>query len=69
MTSLTENRIRHHAIPKRHFSPLAWVALARQRRALRSLYDRALADIGVTRNAAEIEGQRAFWDVPHNWRG
>lgn len=44
------------------------VALQRQRAALRRLDDRALADIGLTRYAAEIEASRPFWDVPDTWR-
>ncbi len=41
--------------------------VARQRRTLASLDDRALKDIGVTRTEANIEANRSFWDVPDFW--
>ncbi len=36
----------------------------RQRRALRDLDDASLRDIGLTREAALREANRAFWDLP-----
>lgn len=45
-----------------------FIALWRSRRALARLDTRALADIGVTRDAADLEAQRPIWDVPHSWR-
>ena len=41
--------------------------LARQRRALAALDDRALDDIGVSRPQAVAEAARPFWDAPRNW--
>ena len=41
--------------------------VARQRRTLASLDNRALKDIGVTRTEANIEANRSFWDVPDFW--
>ena len=38
--------------------------LYRQRRALARLDDKALADIGLTREEAQIEANRPFWDIP-----
>ena len=38
--------------------------LYRQRRALARLDDKALADIGLTRDEAQIEANRPFWDIP-----
>ena len=35
-----------------------------ERRAVRDLDDRALKDIGFTRDDAVLEGARAFWDLP-----
>lgn len=43
------------------------IALHKQRRDLARLDDRALRDIGVTRNEAEAESTRPAWDVPHFW--
>ena len=44
------------------------IAVRRQRLALRSLDDDALADIGITKSQAEAESKRPVWDVPANWR-
>ena len=41
----------------------------RQRRQLAGLSDRQLADIGVTRNGAEAEAARPFWDLPADQAG
>jgi len=35
-----------------------------ERRALLELDDRALRDLGFTRDDAALEGARAFWDLP-----
>lgn len=40
---------------------LDWHERARQRRALLSLDDRTLRDIGVSRGAAAAEAQKPFW--------
>ena len=40
-----------------------WSDAARQRRALRSMSDEMLKDIGVSRTDAMREGGRPFWDV------
>jgi uncharacterized protein YjiS (DUF1127 family) len=40
---------------------LRWHELARQRRALLTLDDRMLKDIGVTRADADREASRPFW--------
>lgn len=45
------------------------IALARQRRALASLDDVQLADIGLSADDAQHEAGRAPWDVPAHWRG
>lgn len=44
------------------------VAVRRQRRALARLDDHLLEDIGVTREAAMEEAERAPWDAPGHWR-
>jgi uncharacterized protein YjiS (DUF1127 family) len=40
---------------------LRWHQLARQRRALLTLNDRMLKDIGITRAEAQREASRPFW--------
>ena len=54
------------------FNPIAllitWASLARQRRALAALDSTQLDDIGLTAQDAEIEANRAVWDVPSHWR-
>ena len=42
------------------------LAIWKQRNDLRHLSDRALADIGVTRQQAQAEARRPLWDVPTN---
>lgn len=42
-------------------------ALMRQRRALSKLDDAVLSDIGISRNAADSEARRPFWDAPDSW--
>ena len=44
------------------------LALARSRRALATLDDHLLRDIGLTREEAEAEARRDLWDVPLHWR-
>lgn len=44
--------------------PLRWIAVWRERQALVALDADALADIGVSREAAEAEARRPFWDIP-----
>lgn len=39
-----------------------------QRRALAQLSAAQLRDIGLTKDEAIAESQRAVWDVPHHWR-
>ncbi len=43
-------------------------SLARQRRDLARLDDRALDDIGINRTEAHTEASRPVWDAPVNWR-
>jgi len=44
----------------------AFVEVARQRRTLLTLDDRALKDIGISRADAHREGNRSFWDIPED---
>lgn len=47
---------------------LACYRVAKQRQQLRSLDDRMLGDIGVSRADVHRESTRPFWDLPQNWR-
>jgi uncharacterized protein YjiS (DUF1127 family) len=49
--------------------PGLWTLLTlwRQRRALASLDDARLDDIGLTRRDALREAQKPIWDVPRHW--
>jgi uncharacterized protein YjiS (DUF1127 family) len=42
-------------------------ALARQRKALATLDDAILKDIGITRFDAQRESARPVWDAPQHW--
>lgn len=44
------------------------LALMRQRRSLKTLDDRALEDIGISRADAQCEANRSIWDAPANWK-
>lgn len=44
------------------------LTLRRQRAGLRHLDAHLLADIGVSRQEAEAEAERPFWDVPAGWQ-
>ena len=44
------------------------LAVQRQRRRLRDLDDYLLRDIGLSRDEALTEAQRALWDPPGHWR-
>lgn len=49
------------------FSILRAVALIGQRRALKSLSDERLLDLGLSRAQAEREASRPVWDAPEHW--
>ena len=72
MSSLSTNSVRSvSARPSRHgILSLFGLAIAarRQRKALKSLNDAALRDLGLTRAEAEAEANRPIWDVPAHWR-
>ena len=53
------------ARPTRLFSfALKVLDVIQQRRQLAKLSDHYLADIGITREEAQIEAARPFWDLP-----
>lgn len=57
--------------PRRRFSMTSLrdlLSLRRQRCRLANLDDRALADIGITREQAQSEASRPIWDAPHFWQ-
>lgn len=43
------------------------IRLSHQRRALSTLSDAQLSDIGLSRDEAQAEARRPFWDAPENW--
>ncbi|MBV2358308.1 DUF1127 domain-containing protein [Thalassococcus sp. CAU 1522] len=45
-----------------------WRSVSRQRHALSRLDTAALRDIGLSREQAENEANRPFWDASANWR-
>ncbi len=61
----TASRDLIHRAPRDEFLRIlrVWLDVARQRRALALLDDRQLADIGISRNAADAEAARPFWDA------
>ncbi len=60
----TPRRIKRKALGTRILDLLS---LARQRRTLAQLDDRALDDIGISRSDAQTEAARPIWDAPENW--
>lgn len=49
---------------------IAWrmLSLYRERRALATLDDRLLKDIGISPAQAENEARRPIWDAPQHWQ-
>lgn len=43
------------------------ITLRKQRKALKSLDDTRLNDLGISRAEAMREARRPVWDVPNNW--
>jgi uncharacterized protein YjiS (DUF1127 family) len=67
--ALPHGRSARIALPRPSARSLAaLLGLARTRAALRSLDDRMLRDIGVSRAQADSEAARPVWDVPAGWR-
>jgi uncharacterized protein YjiS (DUF1127 family) len=51
--------------PRGVFALVAMVAsVRRQRKALRTMDDTTLSDIGLSRREAELESLRPLWDIP-----
>ncbi len=46
---------------------MSYFDLYRQRRALASLDEHMLKDLGITRHQAMVEADRPVWDTPENW--
>lgn len=63
MTFITDTRSAPRALPVLP-SLFAMIEVARQRGKLKSLDDRALQDLGLTRREALTEARRPFWDLP-----
>ena len=67
MTYLSNTRTKTAFRRTARVSLLDLFSLARQRRELANLSEHMLTDIGKTRNDAEVEARRGFWDVPDHW--
>jgi len=68
---MTQIAIARNCKPRRRSGlNVVWDALSlrRQRRTLARLDDRALADIGITREQAKAEAARLIWDAPEFWK-
>lgn len=68
---MTQIAIKQHCKPQRRFllsSLQDAFSLLRQRQTLAKLDDRALEDIGITREQAEAEASRSIWDAPDFWQ-
>ncbi|WP_050927595.1 DUF1127 domain-containing protein [Aestuariivita boseongensis] len=68
MTYINTHTARFHAPARKRIGLVSLLDLWRTRRQLKSLDDRALADIGLTRREADAEAARPVWDVPATWR-
>ena len=60
--SNTQHTSRH--APFSHISFMDMLSVYRQRRALARLDAAALDDLGITREDAQTESRRPFWDLP-----
>jgi len=67
MTQIAVSRTRRLVTPRRANWLERVISVARQRRDLGRLDDRALRDIGITRAQATAEAARPIWDVPNHW--
>ncbi len=68
---MTQITLTSHCTSHRRFSVTSlWdvLSLQRQRRSLAQLDDRALEDIGITREQAKTEASRHIWDAPDYWQ-
>lgn len=68
MTDLTAAHV-SRPMRRRTGGLLGYLDLYRQRRALAALDDTQLLDLGLTREEALSEANRAIWDAPHHWYG
>lgn len=67
-TSMTPSRVRQTRRPLTLLRRAAtFFALWRERRALASLDDHLLRDIGKTRAEVDREASRPAWDAPSRW--
>ncbi|MEX0286106.1 MAG: DUF1127 domain-containing protein [Paracoccaceae bacterium] len=66
MTHFADTR---SALPIRRNRPtlLQLMSIWKQRRQLRTMDERALNDIGLSRQEALMESRRPLWDVPAHW--
>ncbi len=67
MAILTLSRSSCRPVYPGRVSFFSLMSLARQRRALASLTQAQLDDLGLTRDQAMGESRRPFWDIPIQW--
>ncbi len=67
MTDFTSSAI-HSRPANRKSGIMGYVDLYHQRRALAKLDNARLADLGLSRQEADVEAGRAFWDAPQHWK-
>jgi len=67
MTSYSDTCSHHRASTRRRVAILDLFLVARQRRHLARLDEKALDDIGLSRSEAQTEANRRLWDVPSHW--
>ncbi len=69
MTALLRFASIRHVFPVRFMARLLdLLAVRRSRHSLASLDDHMLRDIGISREEAQAEADRAAWDVAPTWR-
>ena len=68
MTYINSHAAHIHRPARKRISLLSLLTLWRSRQQLKSLDERALDDIGISRHEAATEANRPIWDVPHTWR-
>ncbi len=64
MATYTSTLASHHTAKRRKPSLFNVIGIYSQRRTLARLDDHQLHDIGITREEAQRESARSFWDLP-----
>lgn len=67
-TLFTAHDVQLPSLAPRPIGLMAFFGMLRSRRALANLDADQLADIGISREMAQLEAARPFWDIPSLWR-